>query len=186
MGKQPTSGWLQRTNLLVGIAVGVVAVIGGIVALLARGGGPSDVDRYRSKLHAEVCLGDLAAASTSSNWLSYTSGTSDQIDKPAWLSAMGTTRSHLVAAGDRLQQLKPPHSLYADWQGSIEALTKFTAFWDDFRTHTESLPENELTVFTYPGADWQSRLTASEAAVGVPLGRLIGKRCETTTPSSSP
>ena len=184
MRERPVSRWLDRTNVLVGIAVGVITVLGGIVALVTRGGAsPAAVDQYRTKLQAEICLGDLAAASSSSVWDRYADGPDGQIDKAAWLSAMDTTRSHFVAARDRLQQLSPPASLRDEWTGSTDGLDDLIKFWDDFKANTQTLSPSELTVFTYPSPSWQARLTATEASLDARLGRLMGRSCQ---PGPSP
>jgi hypothetical protein len=141
MRERPVSRWLDRTNVLVGIAVGVITVLGSIVALVTRGGAsPTAVDRYRTKLQA--------------------------------------TRSHFVAARDRLQQLSPPASLRVDWTGSIAGLDNLIKFWDDLKANTQTLSSSELTVFTYPSASWQARLTAAEASLEAHLGRLMGRGCQ--------
>src|SRR5439155_20850424 len=160
-----------------GIAVGLVTLIGGIAALVAHfHGGSSAVDRYRTSLRTEVCLGDLAAAADSSDWSSLAANDPEgHIDKGSWLTAMDTVRLHLVSARDRLTQLTPTASLRADWEGARAGLNQYIQFWEDFKGHTQGLGAGDLTVFTYPGAEWQGRLNEANTAVSASLGRLLGQ-----------
>ena len=98
---------------------------------------------------------------------------------------MDTVRLHLVSARDRLTQLTPPASLRADWEGARAGLNQYIQFWEDFKGHTQGLGAGDLTVFTYPGAEWQGRLNEANTAVSAPLGRLLGQRCNSAPTASS-
>lgn len=172
--------WLNRTSLMIGTALGAVSLIGAVGALL-RDDGPSKAERYRSTLAKRVC-GDLKAAVQTSQPGSY-AGEGGLINKQAWLKAMDTAAGYLTKGRETLR-LPPPAELQTEWAGTSKAWSEFLGFWNDYRQATSALPEDELTVFTYPPPEWAQRLNAANASFGTSLEKLLQTSCTPAAPQS--
>lgn len=186
MSEETKSSFLGRTSTLVTIGVGVVAIIGGLTALLARDKGPSAEERYRAELRQEFCLGDLAAAARSSNWQAYAQGPGGRIDKEAWLTSMQTAGAHLDAGLENLEDLPPPAGLHDRWDKGVTVWKAYIQFWNDWRTHTRTLPSDRLTVFNYPAPEWIARLGAAQGSFETELSALMGGRCDVGSTNPPP
>lgn len=165
----------EETATWVTILVGVTVIVGAVTAWLWPDG-PSPEARYREALYEEVCQGDLAAAGRLSDFTNY-AGSGGRIDKAAWLRAMETVRSYLVAGRAGLDDPVPPKSLRDEWRAILDALDASMRHWDEYRAYTARVPSSDLTVFDYPDGSWKATNASTGTALQTSLGRLMKKEC---------